>query len=244
MSLVKTLGLEVEDDDPNRVRLPASLRGFVVKGSGSGKTVAIMDTVVLRRDSPYAIVVWITKPRSARQELVIKSKEIVDGRALEKYGLPEGFFIFEVDGSDKVDQDAVNELIETVDEAGLRSLVVFDDLLNAHRTTLAFASDLFVSGRHSKCSVLWIGQRIYDAGGHFRTMRLQANMYLLARFSAESEARIFFNESLLGDEAKKALRLWKSCTSRRYGYLLFLPQGKSPWKFRNSGLSCGIATEG
>jgi len=57
MSLVEKLGLEKEDDDPNRVRLPASLRGFVVGGSGSGKTVAVMDVVILRKDSPYAVVV-------------------------------------------------------------------------------------------------------------------------------------------------------------------------------------------
>jgi len=51
----------------------------------------VKDIVVLRKDSPYAVVVWITKPRSARQELVVKAAEIVDERAQKKYGLDQGF---------------------------------------------------------------------------------------------------------------------------------------------------------
>ena len=218
--------------------LRAPLRLCAVGASGSGKTTAVLQCVVLPELSPFGIVVWAAPAASLRQVKLANAKALLDERAAAR-GLAEGLILVPCD--DGIDTRRIEDIVDEAFELGLASLIVFDDLLFSKKDDHAYMANLFVNGRHRLVSVCECRQRVFGGSSVARDTRLQCNAFILAKFGQADEVRRLAGQICAGKaEAERMTALWARCVAAPHGFLLVDLQGDGPFRFRDSGLARGF----
>ena len=175
----------------------------------------------------YDIVIWCCPTRSLNQGSMTVLKNI----------WKEFLYIVPCDNG-QLDVLKLQQLIQTSRDNKYETMVVFDDLLNLHKHP--FITDLYVSGRHDRCSVATIGQSLFVGA---RTARINSTIFWVfalgeRRQFAELADRLTSNRER-GDLLKKA---YESIISRNdYGSIFINLACKStpeiPLRTRDSALN-------
>lgn len=112
------------------------------------------------------------------------------------------------------------DLYETMETgAAVHNLVIIDDLFSE-----AFSSEtvkqLFISGRHKKCSIFLTTQNLFPPGTkHARTISLNANYLVLFKSRDLNQIKILSSQ-LLGEKNSSFLSEAFEDAIKRHGYLL------------------------
>ena len=104
-------------------------------------------------------------------------------------------------------------------ESNVHNLIIIDDLFSE-----AFSSDtvkqLFISGRHKKCSIFLSTQNLFPPGTkHARTISLNANYLVLFKSRDLNQIKILSSQ-LLGEKNSSFLSEAFEDAIKRHGYLL------------------------
>lgn len=186
---------EKEEEDDDLLLLPKHpFRAIIVGRSGSGKTVLTLNLLFkwLKYDTIY--IICSTVHLQKKYELFCDLAEL----------FPSKFKMYENMNSFSLKQVAKTK----------KNLILLDDLQELDNKQLNRVNDLFVRGRHSNCSVIFLAQTFYRVPIRCRG---SANLFIFFKVNSEKDkARI--HRDVCGDlDKNQFLKLFNEATEECLG---------------------------
>ena len=226
------VGVKQEENihSPYILRLP--LHCVVCGATGTGKTFATLQCIVLPKNSPFHFVVWCGPAHSNEQPALATAKKEMDSRA-EEIGYDEGMIM--VDVGDTIDEERVNAIVDDANANGFKTLVVFDDLAKSSKQVRDFMTKIFTHGRHRNCHAVELRQTIFD-GQRARDNRMQASCYILTDFP-QRDTVLQLLKQIEPLNSANVLAKYERCIEKPNGFLLIDRTSREPkWRYRDSCL--------
>lgn len=171
------LSEEIQPKNKNPLLFQHPYRAISAGSSGGGKTYWLLKNIVLNKDSPFDLVLWIAPPYSLKQEKLQSAKKELEGKM---FLIPD------------TNYEKVEEIIKAKDK-GQQILIVLDDLVNKKdKNFLTWLDNLYVAGRHKNISTISIVQQLFN--GKNRQNRLQSSYFILHNFPDKSEVKRLFQQ--------------------------------------------------
>ena len=183
-----------EDDLNEFLTAKHPFRSIIIGRSGSGKTILTMNLLLkyLKYDCLY--VVCSTIRLQPKYDLIVDLAEL----------FPSKFRLFESMSSfhlNKVDKRK-------------RNIVLLDDIQELDDANMRRVNELFVKGRHSNISTIWLGQNYYKTPIRARG---SANLFIFFKVNSSRELGRIHSE-ICSDLSKEAfIQLFKEATEEQEG---------------------------
>ena len=163
---------EIKAINKNPLLFQHRYRALVLGKSGTGKSYWVLKNIVLNKDSPFELVLWVAPQFSLDQDKLKSAKQL----------LKDKLFL--------IPDTKITDIKQIIDSKTKEQqiLIVLDDLINTiDKTVQKFISDLFVSGRHKNISTIEILQQSFTKNN--RQHRLNTNYFVLFDFPDKSEIK-------------------------------------------------------
>lgn len=114
-------------------------------------------------------------------------------------------------------------------ESTYKNLVIIDDMINVKNQNNI--KELFTSGRHRNCSIIYLGQRYHNIP---EMIRSNANYFAIFKPSQKRDKRLIADELSLDVDYDDFKQLMDQCFKRRFGFLVVDREtDEEPLKVRN-----------